>query len=227
MRCPSDCFTNVLTFKGKISSSASDKLKITGLNGTIKDLAGNLFSCPWTEDTPKELSTTLSNDYVWSLSDFRFLSANTYEIASKLDLRHLAFLVNVNNNDCNGITFKQTQNITCDDTYTPIGGYIDQVNKMFGGTYDGQEYTVSGITVSRTGDTWADCYLGLFGFVGNGGIVKNVVLASSTFTGHDYAHDDVHAHDGAHDNGRDSDHVLGPVAYCLLPLVCCLDDVFP
>ena len=178
--------TNVLTFKGKISSSASDKLKITGLNGTIKDLAGKLFSCPWTEDTPKELSTTLSNDYVWSLSDFRFLSANTYEIASKLDLRHLAFLVNVNNNDCNGITFKQTQNITCDDTYTPIGGYIDQVNKMFGGTYDGQGHTVSDITVSRTGDTWADCYLGLFGFVGNGGIVKNVVLASSTFTGHDY-----------------------------------------
>ena len=107
------------------------------------------------------------------LSVFQSAGTNTYNIRNKDELRHLANYVNGGNN-CNGLTFLQTQDITCDDTYMPIG----KPGKVFQGTYNGQGNTVSGITVSRT----TDGYIGLFGYV-DAGKVENVILSNSTFTG--------------------------------------------
>ena len=120
------------------------------------------------------------------LSIFESAGTNTYKIKDKHDLRHLADYVNNGNNECQDLIFRQTTNITCDNTYTPIGYYnsgIDYAN--FCGTYDGQGYTVSGITVTRNGNTTADKYVGLFGNLWTPGIVQNVVLASSSFTGYE------------------------------------------
>ena len=118
-------------------------------------------------------------------------SDNTYNITSKRDLAVLAGYVNGGKHDCTGLTFQQMNNITCDATYTPIGYYLGTNNQAsFHGTYDGQGYTISGITVNRTGNTDADNLVGLFGYVyykssSDYGTVRNVVLASSTFTGYD------------------------------------------
>ena len=183
--------SNVLTFKGTIDPTDNNPFSVSSYSlngGTIKDLAGNSFS----GSISHSFGTTLDADYAWSTSDFNSLAANTYEIASKIDLRHLALLVNVAKNVCTGLTFRQTQDITCDNTYTPIGynnGNSDWVG--FRGTYDGDGKTVSGITVNRTGDTSADGYVGLFGYVNYNsstdyGTVRNVVLANSTFTGCDF-----------------------------------------
>ena len=111
---------------------------------------------------------------------------NAYKIQSKHDLRHLANYVNNGKNNCEGLTFRQTQDITCDNSYTPIGNFpaINQVIR-FWGTYDGHGHRISGVTVTRTGsDDYADGFIGLFGVIGRGGVVKNIVLANSTFTGH-------------------------------------------
>ena len=126
-----------------------------------------------------------------TLSIFESDGENAYKIKSKDDLRHLANYVNNGNNACTGITFRQTQDITCDNTYTPIGYYVSNSDRVgFRGTYDGQGHTISGITVTRTGNTKADGYMGLFGYIyrsssSDYGIVRNVVLANSTFTGKD------------------------------------------
>lgn len=131
-----------------------------------------------------QLTITLSD--APRLSILESDGVNAYKIKSKDDLRHLAAYVNNGHNDCNGLTFRQTQTITCDNTYTPIGYYILSDNQAyFRGTYDGQGNTVSGIAVTRTGYANADSYIGLFGYIGNGGTVRNVVIASSTFTGYD------------------------------------------
>ena len=183
--------TNVLTFRGEISSTADGTLYASGIGtsaGTsaVKDLAGNNFT-PFTHD----FGTALDTDYAWTTADFNSLGGSEYEIASKIDLRHLALLVNKAQNDCIGLTFQQTQDITCDNTYTPIGYYVNSSDwATFRGTYDGQSHTVSGITVTRTGDTNADGHVGLFGYIryysaSDYGTVRNVVLASSTFTGCD------------------------------------------
>ena len=178
--------TNVLTFKGKIDSSASGTLKIKGMSGSINDLANNNFSSPWTTNSPKDLGTALSEDYVWTAADFNSLGTDTYEIASKTDLRHLALLVNAAKNPCTGLTFQQTQDITCDNTYIPIGYCVSNSDEaMFRGIYDGNNKRISGITVNRTGSTEADSYVGVFGYCSSA-TIRNVVLTNSTFTGKQY-----------------------------------------
>ncbi len=119
-------------------------------------------------------------------SDFNSLGNNTYEIASTEDLDRLAMLVNIAANTCNGLTFKQTANIAYDYTtqweqggennFTAIGG----VSKPFNGTYDGQNNTISGIRILKK----AEQHQGLFGYVANGGTVKNVILADANITGY-------------------------------------------
>ncbi|MCR5828063.1 MAG: hypothetical protein K6G53_06570 [Bacteroidales bacterium] len=173
--------SNVLTFCGHIASDASGSFSVSALSGTVRDLAGNAFS----GTVSKDFSTTLDDTYVWSLSDLNLLAANTYEIATKTDLYRLANIVNVSRNECEGITFLQTQDIVCDAGYTPIGYQGDNGHAYFRGTYDGQGHTVSGITVTRSGNTSTDKYIGLFGYIYEG-TVQNVVLANSTFTGYRY-----------------------------------------
>ena len=132
---------------------------------------------------------TITYADVPTLSIFESDGENAYKIKSKDDLRHLANYVNNGHNACTGLTFRQTQDITCDNTYTPIGYYVSNSDKVyFRGTYDGDGHTISGITVTRTGTSDADGYVGLFGYVHYNsstdyGTVRNVVLASSTFTG--------------------------------------------
>ena len=173
--------SNVLTFSGAIGSDASSTLSLSALSGTVRDLAGNAFS----GTVSKDFGIALDATYVWSLSDLNRLAANTYEIATKTDLYRLANIVNVSRNECDGLTFRQTQDIVCDACYTPIGYQGDNDHSYFRGTYDGQGHTVSGITVTRMGNTSADKYIGLFGYIYEG-TVQNVVLANSTFTGYRY-----------------------------------------
>ncbi len=172
--------SNVLTFCGQIASDATGTFSVSALSGTVKDLAGNTFS----GTVSKAFGIPLDATYEWSLSDLNQLRANTYEIATKTDLYRLANIVNVSRNECEGITFLQTQDIVCDAGYTPIGYQGDNDHAYFRGTYDGQDHTVSGITVTRTGNTRADQYIGLFGCIAYG-TVQNVVLANSTFTGYE------------------------------------------
>ena len=189
--------TNVLTFKGEIGSSASGTLKITGMSGTIKDLADNSFSNPWSSNN-KDLVTTLDEDYAWTTADFNSLATNTYEIATKTDLRHLADYVNNGGNNCQGLTFLQTKDITCDNTYIPIANRTSITDETsFNGTYDGQGNTVSGITANYSGN-----YVGLFGYNDINGTIRNVVLASSTFTGYLNVGGIVGSNDGTVENCR-------------------------
>ena len=173
--------SNVLTFSGAIASDATGTFSVSALDGTVRDLAGNAFS----GTVSKDFGISLDATYEWSFSDLNQLATDTYEIATKTDLYRLANIVNVSRNECKGITFRQTQDIVCDAGYSPIGYQGDNDHAYFRGTYDGQGHTVSGITVTRTGDTSADKYIGLFGYIYEG-TVQNVVLANSTFTGYNY-----------------------------------------
>lgn len=182
--------SNVLTFKGEIASTASGTLKITGMSGTIQDLAGNSFSNPWSASN-KELDATLNDDYVWSASDFNSLGGSIYEIYTTQDLRHLALMVNVSRNTCKGLTFRQTHDITYSHTttwnnanstennYTAIG----TMDCAFCGTFDGQGNTISGIRIYMAANSFANDMQGLFGHIGNGGNVKGVNLVDARITG--------------------------------------------
>ncbi len=180
--------SNVLTFKGTIDPIDNNPFSVSSYSGTIKDLAGNSFS----GSISYSFGTTLDSDYVWSTADFRELTTQTYEIYTTLDMRHLALMVNSGNNDCSGLTFRQTHDITythttnwnnansTENNYTAIGTY----NNPFLGTFDGQGYTVSGIRIYRGGTSNSDYYQGLFGAVKRNGTVKRVTLSDARITGY-------------------------------------------
>ena len=125
-----------------------------------------------------------------------------YPISSVENLNDLAVYVNGSGiysnsttettaHDCEGKTFKMTGNITFTapvspetSNFTPIGIMVEYNGSMIGdkgfkGTFDGDGYTISGITV-KDDDGEA---IGLFGNALHPSIIKNVKIASSSFTG--------------------------------------------
>ena len=67
------------------------------------------------------------------------------------------------------------------ETFTIVG----TSTHPFCGTFDGAGHTITGISVSKSGDADGS-RLGLFGSVGSKGVVKNVTITGSSFAGWDY-----------------------------------------
>ena len=127
-----------------------------------------------------------------ALTDFNSLGSNTYAIATTTDLDHLAGYVNLGN-ECQGLTFKQTADITyshgsstTENNFTQIGGYFGG-DKNFSGTYDGQNHTISGIRVykSPSTNTNENKNVALFGRI-SGATIQNVILTDARITGYRY-----------------------------------------
>jgi len=113
------------------------------------------------------------------LGSYLFAATNeggtaAYAITSETDLRNLAAYVNAYNS-VNGLTFRQTANITLNGDFTPIAYSPGETDEMKGGTFDGGGYVISGLTINSDG------YVGLFGVVTDA-IIKNVVLMNPSFT---------------------------------------------
>ena len=179
--------TNVLTFSTTIPQNATGDLNITGISGTIQDLAGNSLSGGVTASS----ICTLDNDFAYTIDDFQ-KDGDNYLIKTHEDLIGLAGYVN-GGGATKGKTFLQVADIvfphttnwnnanSTENNYTAIG-----TNKNpFLGTFDGQGYTVSGIRIYRGGNSNSDSQ-GLFGAVKNGGTVKRVTLSDARITGYCY-----------------------------------------
>ncbi|WP_300257797.1 GLUG motif-containing protein [uncultured Alistipes sp.] len=96
-----------------------------------------------------------------------------YTVTSAEGLKNIAKLVNEQWNL--GINITLTADIDLSGTnWTPIG--IDY-NHQYAGTFDGGDHTITGLTV-----TTSDQYAGLFGYIGSGGKVMNVVLEDVQIT---------------------------------------------
>ena len=114
-------------------------------------------------------------------------TSTEFEISTAEQLAGLAKLVN-NGNDFSYKTVRLTADIVLNDTsdwgnwessasantWTPIGNWPN----LFGGTFDGQGYTVSGIYINSEND-----HQGLFGY--NEGTIKNIGVTKSYIKGND------------------------------------------
>ena len=66
--------------------------------------------------------------------------------------------------------------------FSPIGAYDHDVPAVaFTGRFDGLGHVISGLSIDRTTD-----YVGLFGYVGNGGTVRNLGLTNAAVSGGRY-----------------------------------------
>ena len=159
--------TNVLSFHGTIDAAPGTRLAVTGLSGTVTDLAGNPFVLPTSGLNVDNVSVVGTNDIndVFTVDD-----EGNGVIATQEDLKKLAQYVS-DGNDIVGKKFVQTADITLTDTY--ITTRIGNAEHPFQGTYDGGGHSVSGLFNIA----------GLFGVINENSTVKGVVLQSSTITG--------------------------------------------
>ena len=99
-------------------------------------------------------------------------SNGSYTVTSADGLMNVAELVNGGKTDIN-ITLDKNIDLT-GKGWTPIGTSFDNSYK---GTFDGGGHTITGLTVTTN-----DKYAGLFGYIGNAGTVKNVVMEGVLIT---------------------------------------------
>ena len=95
-----------------------------------------------------------------------------------------------------------------ENNYTAIGRL--SVNKFytFMGTFDGDGYTVSGIRIYKKDATDANSFQGLFGRIGEQGIVRNITLDDSRITGDTWSGGIAGNSVGTVDNCHVTDQVL-------------------
>lgn len=106
--------------------------------------------------------------------------SKVYLINNERDLERLAAYVN-SGHDATGKTFKQNADITLTAAHTSIGRYFEGTYKYFKGTYDGNNKTISNLTVNAPNSN----YQGLFGYTSKA-VIKNVTLANCNITGKQY-----------------------------------------
>lgn len=103
------------------------------------------------------------------------VSEGNYTVNNEKGLKNLAELVNNGATDIN-ITLNTDLNLT-NMEWTPIG----TESQPYTGTFDGNNYTITGLTVNQTRN-----YVGLIGCIGSDGTVKNVKLENVNITGDGY-----------------------------------------
>ena len=99
-------------------------------------------------------------------------SNGSYTVYNADGLLNVAELVNGGKTDIN-ITLDKNIDLTGKD-WTPIGTDYDNAYK---GTFDGGGHTITGLTFTTN-----DKYAGLFGYIGDAGTVKNVVMEGVLIT---------------------------------------------
>ena len=104
--------------------------------------------------------------------------SKVYLINNERDLERLAAYVN-SGHDATGKTFKQNANFALTAAHTSIGGYFEGNSRYFKGTYDGNNKTISNLTVNAPNSN----YQGLFGYTSNNAVIKNVTLTNCNITG--------------------------------------------
>ncbi|MDD4848879.1 MAG: GLUG motif-containing protein, partial [Bacteroidales bacterium] len=121
-------------------------------------------------------------------------ASNPYKIGTPQDLAQLMSNVNVLNNYSSGKYFQMTADIYLNNTadcqtwatnppansWQPIGQNVN--GKYFLGVFDGNGYSIEGIYF----DNIVTNYLGLFGYVSNNAIIKNINLQNGFLRGHNY-----------------------------------------
>lgn len=173
---------------------------------------------------------------------------NPYCITTTKGLEYLASYVS-KGNSCSSVYFvlgadisysyeKAWNKSSTQTNYSRIGDY----NHTFGGNFNGQNHTISGVRIYKSGDSYVnDGHQGLFGYINNSGSVRNVNLTNARITGYDvtggiagYNHGTIEnctvrntvinaAHDNAYEHGGIAGQNQGTIQRCVSSVTISMD----
>lgn len=170
-----------------------------GYTASAGTLSGQTLTMP-DEDVTISVNTAALAPIDWATVN-QGDSEDPYMIYNKDQLLLLAHRVNGTNgetaNDYSGKYFKLGADITFDhpaaepddyaENYEAIGGYLGGYTyRHFRGNFNGDNKTVSGIRIRKTGDGDADSYQGLFGMISGGTTIHDVHLTDARIKSYYY-----------------------------------------
>ncbi len=172
-------YANGTTVELSYSGTVPEGYVFSGYKVNGEAIEGNTFTMP-----AGNVTVTATFEDVWGVTANADGSADhPYIITTTAELDLLAEKVNAGNDYANTY-FQLGADITYDKTvennYTAIG---KGSSISFKGTFDGMGWTISGINISKASTN----YQGLFGYLGEGAVVKDVNLANSVILGHFYS----------------------------------------
>jgi hypothetical protein len=163
--------------EGKVTADMQNQAFVDALNFSAGLLAMNGWQFN-SGDYPTLTQTPASNPLDGKFGNNNAgTELNPYLISSVTHLKNLSSLASVT--DFKGYFFKLGQNIAFvggDNPFTAIGSNT----KPFNGTFDGDNKTISNVSISGT------TYQGLFGYIGASGTLKNLGVTGSTVNGVGY-----------------------------------------
>jgi len=110
-------------------------------------------------------------------------SSSPYEIRTASDLQAMQEDLSANYTVVNDIDASGTVNWNNGQGFDPVGTYdVEQANSEFKGSFDGQNHTISNLSINRLDDD----DVGLFGAIDAGGEVKNVGVINVNINGESY-----------------------------------------
>ena len=154
-------------------------------SGDNSDNPGSSGSQDPSNPTSSEIEWVLPNDpsNLWSGAG---TEASPYELKSEEDLLTLAEEVNGKSVNFKGTVFKLMADVSLSKKWTPIGCVKGQSNRTFGGTFDGGDHTIKGLSIDDTAS-----YAGLFGYVSGDAntkaVIKNVKVDGASLKVGSYA----------------------------------------
>ena len=119
-------------------------------------------------------------------------SSSPYQITSTSDLLQLANDVH-DGNTYSGKYFKLMNDLVFTTSTSnwyaipPTFASIGTDTNPFEGTFDGDNHTLTGVYIRRALNNDGDLYQGLFGVIGSGAVVKNIILTDSKIAASNYS----------------------------------------
>jgi len=168
-----------LSYQWQISTNGGNVWR----NVTTNDGAGVANATFTTHETTMEMSLNryrciVTNSVGADTSNVVILTVNLAEnrnITTEAQLRTFATDVN-NGTDFLGHIITLGNDITLTSAWTPIGDSTAASVRPFRGTFDGGGHTISGLSVS------GGRFAGLFGYVGDGGQIRGVIVSVNELT---------------------------------------------
>ena len=135
------------------------------------------------------ITMTTQTAWAWNGSGTQ---SSPYQITTTNELKQLAEDVH-NGNTYSGKYFKLMNDLVFTTStsnwyaISPTFASIGTDTNPFEGTFDGDNHTLTGVYIYRALNNKDDLYQGLFGVIGSGGVVKNIILTDSKIAASNYS----------------------------------------
>jgi hypothetical protein len=162
------------------------------------------------DETTATSGISVNGESVTVVSALEGESSSVIEVGNLAQLQAMQVDLDADYKLIRNIDASETETWNNGQGFNPVGMYdFEQANSEFTGSFDGQNHTISNLSINRLDDN----YVGLFGATVAGGEVKNVGVINVNITGEEEVGGLVGENQGTVSNSYSTGNVTGELYY--------------